>query len=272
MLIDGLPADQIPLTDRGLQYGDGLFETIAIQGGRPCLWQRHMRRLQNGERKLGFPFSDKERLWHEALKLCSGREEGVLKIILTRGSGGRGYRPPDPCQPRRIISMHPWPDYPRSWYEQGIVLRRCDTRFSRQSRLAGIKHLNRLDQVLARAEWSDPAVVEGLMLDEMNHVISGTQSNVFLLKGDQLITPELSQSGIAGVVRELVLEFAEQYSLHPRVIELELEELQQADALFITNSILGLCPVSKFEDRQYDLNVIPSELVKFVNNSYLADV
>ncbi|MES9941304.1 MAG: aminodeoxychorismate lyase [Candidatus Thiodiazotropha sp. 6PLUC2] len=272
MLIDGQPADQIPLTDRGLQYGDGLFETIAIQDGRPCLWQRHMRRLQKGESALGFPPIDKELLWQEAHKLCTGRQQGVLKIVLTRGSGGRGYRPPDPCQPRRMLTTHPWPDYPQSWYDHGIVLRRCDTPISRQSRLAGIKHLNRLDQVLARAEWRDSAIVEGLMMDEMSNVISGTQSNIFLIKGDQLITPELSQAGIAGVVRELVLEFAGQYSLHPQVIKVGLDDLKQADALFITNSILGLCPVARFEDRQYDLSNIPSELVKFVENSYRADV
>jgi 4-amino-4-deoxychorismate lyase len=255
-----------------LQYGDGLFETIAVRNGQPCLWERHMQRLHNGELALGFPPTDKTLLWLEACHLSAEWEQGVLKILLTRGSGGRGYRPPVPSHPRRILSIFAWPDYPRIWYDQGIELRLCNTRFARQSRLAGIKHLNRLEQVLARAEWDDPDVAEGLMLDESHHVISGTQSNFFMLKRDELFTPKLSHSGIAGVVRELVLEYAPRFSLRPAVTELSLGDVEKADALFITNSIMGLCPVAKFEQRQYDLRRIPSDLVEFVANSYRAEV
>jgi 4-amino-4-deoxychorismate lyase len=125
---------------------------------------------------------------------------------------------------------------------------------------------------LARAEWDDPEIVEGVMLDELRHVISGTYSNLFLIHGDELMTPELSHAGIAGVVRELVLEVAAAFSLVPIVTELNLEDLRQADALFITNSIMGLCPVAKFEQCQYDLSHIPSGLVELVRDSYLTDV
>jgi 4-amino-4-deoxychorismate lyase len=119
-----------------------------------------------------------------------------------------------------------------------------------------------LDQVLARSEWNDPAIVEGLMLDEMDNVISCTQSNLFMMKGDRLFTPDLSDAGIAGITREVVLEYAAQFSLRPEVAVLGLDDLKQADALLITNSIMGVCPVAGFEERQYDLDKIPSELVK----------
>jgi 4-amino-4-deoxychorismate lyase len=139
-----------------------------------------------------------------------------------------------------------------------------------QPLLAGIKHLNRLEQVMARAEWDTPAIAEGLMLDRQGHVISGTQSNLFMIKGKQLLTPRLSEAGIAGVVRGLVLESAPRFSLQPQLAELTVEDLKQADALFMTNAIMGLCPVSRFEQTVYQLNQIPAELKMFIGRSYLA--
>jgi 4-amino-4-deoxychorismate lyase len=230
-----------------------------------------MKRLQKGEQVLGLPPTDKEQLWREACRVSENATFGVVKLILTRGSGGRGYRPPKPCQPRRILSFHPWPDYPRAWYDQGITLRLCKTRLSRQSQLAGIKHLNRLEQVLARAEWDDPSIAEGVMLDEAGEVISGTQSNLFLLKGEELMTADLRHSGIAGVVRELVLESAAEFTLRVRIKRICVDDLKQADALFVTNSILGLCPVGRFEERQYDQNRIPSGLKYHIENTYCAE-
>jgi 4-amino-4-deoxychorismate lyase len=269
LLIDGIPADLIPITDRGLQYGDGLFETIAVKDGLPCLWQRHMARLERGEQVLGFTSTDKKQLWQEACQVAAKQTSGVLKIVLTRGNGGRGYRPPSPCQSRRIISIYPWPDYPAEWYQTGIEIRLCETRLAAQPILAGIKHLNRLEQVLARAEWDTPAVAEGLMLDQRGRVISGTQSNLFMIKGNQLLTPRLSEAGIAGVIRGLVLESAQRFSLQPQLTELSVDDLKQADALFMTNSIMGFCPVARFEQTVYQLNNIPTELMMFIGSTYL---
>jgi 4-amino-4-deoxychorismate lyase len=135
--------------------------------------------------------------------------------------------------------------------------------------LAGIKHLNRLEQVLARAEWDTPAVAEGLMLDQRGRVISGTQSNLFMIKGNQLLTPRLSEAGIAGVIRGLVLESAQRFSLQPQLTELSVDDLKQADALFMTNSIMGFCPVARFEQTVYQLNNIPAELMMFIGSTYL---
>jgi 4-amino-4-deoxychorismate lyase len=260
LLINGKPGDQIPLTDRGLQYGDGLFETLAVKQGRPCLWRRHMERLGRGEKTLGFPSTDRQLLEQEALAICAGNEQAVLKIVVTRGDGGRGYAPPSPSSPRRIITLHPWPDYPQAWYSEGIHLDVCRTRIGRNSHLAGLKHLNRLEQVLARSECRDRSLVECLMLDEEERVISATQSNLFMVQGDTIYTPDLSHSGIAGVIRELVIELAAELDLPLHITELDLPGVVSADALFVTNSVMGLCPVATLANRHYDPGKIPATL------------
>lgn len=260
MLINGEPGDQVPYSDRGLQYGDGLFETLAVRQGRPCLWQRHMERLGRGEAALGFASTDKRLLEREALALCAGNERAVLKIILTRGSGGRGYAPPSPCSPRRLVSLHPWPDYPQTWYSEGIRLGVCRTRIGRNSQLAGLKHLNRIEQVMARGECLDRSLDECLMLDEKQRVICATQSNLFMVQGGAIYTPDLTHSGIAGVVRGLVIELATELAIPLHVTDLDLQEVLSADALFVTNSVMGLCPVATLENKQYDPRKIPSAL------------
>lgn len=260
ILLNGQFADQIPISDRGLHYGDGLFETLAVQDAFPRFWDRHMERLGRGEAALGLPASDKRQLESEARSLCRNCQRGVLKLIITRGSGGRGYRPPEQPEPRRILSLHPWPDYPSAWYRDGIRLRLCDTRWSRNRRLAGVKHLNRLEQVLARQEWRDPQIAEGLMRDEEGRVISATQGNLFLFTDSELLTPDLSHSGIAGIMRQLVIETARSLGIPLRVAEVSMKQVESADALFITNAILGLCPVAELEGRVYAPDRIPASL------------
>ncbi|MEJ2692053.1 MAG: aminodeoxychorismate lyase [Candidatus Thiodiazotropha sp.] len=264
MLINGQPSDQIPITDRGLHYGDGLFETIAVIDSSPRLWDRHMARLSRGEAALGLPPSDKAQLRREAGSLCEGSSRGVLKLIITRGSGGRGYRPPENAETRRILSLQPWPDYPARWYRDGIRLRLCETRWSRNPRLAGVKHLNRLEQVLARQEWRDPQIAEGLMLDEQDAVISVTQGNLFLISDGRLYTPDLSHSGIAGILRGLVIECAQRLNIPLEIAALDLAQVRAADALFVTNALLGLCPVVALEEQRFDPQGIPATLRRAV--------
>jgi 4-amino-4-deoxychorismate lyase len=226
-----------------------------------------MARLSRGETALGLPPCDKQLLEQEVRDLCAGQDQAVLKIILTRGSGGRGYTPPSPSSPRRLVSIHPWPDYPRTWYTQGIHLGICQTRIGRNSQLAGHKHLNRLEQVLARKECQEASLAECLMMDERERVICGTQSNLFMLRDDTIYTPDLSHSGIAGVVRELVIEIAQQLSIPLLVTDLERNRLISADAMFVTNSVIGLCPVASLETHQFDLDNIPHELRRRVHDA-----
>ncbi len=224
-----------------------------------------MDRLARGEHRLQLPPQDKNRLLEEVKSIISGKPRAVLKLVLTRGLGGRGYRPPADAQTTRILSLHEWPEYPSNWYSEGIALRVCNTRIGRSRSLAGLKHLNRLEQVLARQEWNDPAIPEGLMLDDENRVIEGTQSNLFLVRGRTLLTPNLSNSGVVGIVRELVLEVAEELGIETVITDISLADVTGADALYITNSLLGICPVASLAEHRFNIQKIPAKLVNRVH-------
>lgn len=251
ILINGEVQTQIAASDRGLHYGDGLFETIALVDGRPRLWPRHLARLEAGCRRLAIPMPDPVLLEQEALQLAKGQARGVVKLILTCGSGGRGYAPPAEPSPQRILLSYPWPDYPRSYWEEGVALRLCRTPLACNPVLAGVKHLNRLEQVLARAEWDDPAIAEGLMCNLEGQVIEGTMSNLFLIRDGRVYTPDLDRCGVAGVMRGVLLELLEAQGIPCEVTALTLDEVRQADELLLSNSLIGLWPVCRFEEREF---------------------
>jgi 4-amino-4-deoxychorismate lyase len=251
--LDGKPVEAMPVTDRGLHYGDGLFETLAVQGGHIRRLPLHLQRLREGCGRLGLRLPDEAVLGSELKQAAAGQGRAVLKLMLTRGSGGRGYRPPETPVVSRLLLRYPWPDYPAEWSEQGIALRICRTRLARNPALAGLKHLNRLEQVLARAEWSeDPQ--EGLMLDTEGLVIEGTMSNVFASPAEgHWLTPDLSQAGVAGVTRRHILERARVQGLEVEVRPVSLDELLECREIFMCNSIAGVWPVKRVESRAYSV-------------------
>jgi 4-amino-4-deoxychorismate lyase len=267
ILVNGEYKTHIPVTDRGFQYGDGLFETIEVKRGQTVFLEQHIDRLCKGCIRLHIPAPSLDILRFEITSLCnkfntSSANTGdcVLKIIITRGSGGRGYRQPDIIEPTRIISVHPWPDYPQDYAKQGITARFCQTRVGLNPLLAGLKHLNRLEQVMARAEWNDPDIQEGFMLDLNGHIIEGTMSNVFLVKDGVLHTPTLFHSGIAGIIRGLIIELA--HCNHIAVSEhlFFTEALLSADEVFITNSIIGIWPIKQIETTTYCVGPVTQQL------------
>jgi 4-amino-4-deoxychorismate lyase len=249
MLVNGRDRDLISASDRGLLYGDGLFETLAIRAGRACFWNRHMARLLAGCERLGLEPVDPALLAEEAAHLCAGSQRAVLKILLTRGCGGRGYRPPQHAGVTRVLQRFPVPEYPPEHAQTGIQARVCSLRMGHNPRLAGIKHLNRLEQVLARAEWNDDNIAEGLMLDQSGNLVEGTMSNVFLVQDATLVTPELTLCGIAGVVRGRLLELAALAGVHSVVRQVPLAELQRAREVFVCNSLIGIWPVTRLDGR-----------------------
>lgn len=198
--VDGRPAAELSVRDRGLAYGDGLFETLAVRAGTPRLLERHLARLEEGCRRLAIPL-DTAALRQELLAFCAALGDGVAKLIVTRGEGLRGYAPPAEASPRRILSGSPRPAYPERHWQQGVRLFACRTRLAEQPLLAGLKHLNRLEQVLARAEWSDAGHAEGLMLDVHERVVEGVFSNLLLVLDGTLVAPDLRRCGVAGVMR-----------------------------------------------------------------------
>ncbi len=240
--VDGQPADALSLKDRGLAYGDGLFETVAVRNGQPVLLDRHLSRLAHGCSRLELA-ADQELIRSELLAYAAALGDGVLKLILTRGDGLRGYAPDPSAQARRIMQGNPPAAYPAAHGEQGVRLFPCTTRLSRQPLLAGLKHLNRLEQVLARAEWQDTGHAEGLMLDQAGRVIEGVFSNLFLVRDGGLITADLKRCGVAGVMRAEILFQAESLGIPTQITDIPLEQLQWADEVFVCNSVYGVWPV-----------------------------
>lgn len=244
MLVDGQPASGIPLDDRGFAYGDGLFETVYWDGQRAPLLDRHLERLTRGAARLGFGAPPPE-AWHADLAaLAPPAMPAVIKLVLTRGSEPRGYRAPRTPAPRRVVSRHAYPDQARRWQADGTALRVCATRLGSNPALAGLKHLNRLEQVLARSEWLDEAVGEGLMLDGRDDVIGGTMSNLCVMLDGVALTPPVTLAGIAGVARGVLLE-------RGLVVERRLPvwALPQVREAVLCNAVCGAVRVTQLADR-----------------------
>lgn len=248
--VDGQPADAVPLADRGLAYGDGLFETIAVRAAGMPLLERHLARLAHGAQRLGLPLGI-EALRIELAAFAAALGDGVAKLIVTRGDGLRGYAPPAGARCRRILTGNPPPAYPTAHREQGVRLYPCATRLAEQPLLAGLKHLNRLEQVLARREWQDPACAEGLMRDASGRVVEGVFSNLFLVSGGVLLTPALQRCGVAGTMRAEILERAAQAGIATCVRDIGHAELLAADEVFLCNSQYGIWPVVALEERRW---------------------
>lgn len=228
--------------DRGLLYGDGLFETVLFLRGVAPLWPRHRARLGEGLQRLAIPAPDLDALHDEAVALSADLDRAVVRITVTRGVGERGYAPPTAAQPTRILAATAAAMPPADWYAQGIRVRCCALRLATQPLLAGLKHLNRLEQVLARAEWDDAAIAEGLLADEAGHVVSATAANLFAVVGGRLLTPSLQRCGIAGIARAEVLARRD-----VQVCEITWDELMRADEIFLTSSVRGIVPVSRID-------------------------
>jgi 4-amino-4-deoxychorismate lyase len=244
--LDGRPGATVSADDRAVQYGDGLFETIAIRDGAPRLWDYHVERLQTGAARLGLQVPAKPALRaavHTALDTAqAGHNRCVAKIILSAGRGPRGYRRTGDASPTLLTGVAEARRLPESSYRDGVTLRLCNTRLALQPQLAGMKTLNRLEQVLARSEWSDDSVFEGLTLDTDGRVICGTMSNVFLITGQALATPAITRCGVSGVMRRHVLELLDRAKIECQVRDVEVGELWAADDVFISNSQFGILP------------------------------
>ncbi len=234
--------DSVPLDDRGLAYGDGLFETVLVRDGQALLWDEHVARLARGCRALALPPPDMARL--ARLPARAGMGLKVLKIILTRGSGGRGYLPPDPSRPRLRWQVADFAPQPDRWRD-GVRVRHCRLQLGRQPALAGIKHLNRLENVLARREWRDAEVAEGLLCDSAGQLVEATTMNLVWRRDGRLETPCLARCGVAGTLRDALMarQAIAQVSCGPEV-------LAEAEALWLLNSVQGVWPVARLDDAE----------------------
>ena len=260
ILVNGLATSTIPATDRGFAYGDGVFRTLAARNGVPRAWRHQYAKLASDAGTLGISCPGEATLREEVRRVTQDEPACVVKIVLTRGAAGRGYGISAPVVPTRVVMSSPWPQHPAEWQDQGVAARLCRLRLAWQPALAGIKHLNRLENVLARAEWCDPAIAEGLLLDSKGNVIGGTMSNVFIAEAGRIATPELGQCGVAGVTRDRVLEGARHHGIACVVEPVTLDRLLAAEEVTLVNSLIGAWQVRSIENKSWGLGPLTAQV------------
>jgi len=256
-LVNGEISTFIPTTNRGLNYADGLFETLVVHNSRPRHWQAHMDRLGSGCERLGLSMPPQALLLREVQTVSAGLTNAIVKIVLTREGQGRGYTPPESCDCIRVVSAHIFPDSVPEIAREGIKARICELRLAIQPALGGIKHLNRLEQVLASAEIRGSDAVEGILLDREDHVISAIAANIFLVTDDRLLTPRLDRCGVRGVMRGQILD---EFGARCEQRRILVDMLWEADEVFICNSVRGIVPLTAIDDQVYRIGPVTREL------------
>ena len=248
-LVNGEAESSIPVTDRAFHYGDGVFETLRVASGEMTLWPQHRERLLAGCDFLGIPLLP-EKLDNDLQRLLAGSpDEGIVKILVSRGSGGRGYQPRGVGAPLRVVQFYSLPDNARQFTEQGIEATVCRHPVSGNSRMSRFKHLCRLDQVLASQELGE-RFPEGVMLSDDGYIIEGTRSNLFLAVAGELATPSLEKAGVQGVMRQYLLERFAAAGLPVRIDRIDSKDLLDASELFFCNSVFGVWPVKSLVHQQ----------------------
>ncbi len=247
VLVNGQPSTTVSANDRGLLYGQTLFETIAVVNAQPRLLEAHLQRLEASTKSLLIPLninnidSDIEVI----SDFFNASHNAVLRVTISMGSGGRGYANPELPSVTRIVSLHDYPKHPAKLATHGITLGLSPVKLAQQPLLAGLKHGNRLEQVMARSQWQTDWN-EALLCDQSGNVIEGTQSNIVVLKGDQALSPKLDQCGVEGVMKGWVLSQLKDAGFSCRAVRLSLQDIIEADEVMLTNSVIGIWPVKTF--------------------------
>lgn len=250
--------------DRGFHYGDGIFETMLLQRGKVRFLEDHWQRLISGCERLALNQLDRVLFDSELSKLISGHDNGVVKFVFSRGRSERGYRALAGSSPTRLWQLHQPSEIGLT---TSIKVRWCNTRLSRNSDLANIKHCNRLEQILALNEWQDRDINEGLMLDTDGELVCGTMSNVFLMIDEALVTPDLRFCGIHGVMRKNIIKSASSMSIPVDVRPVRAEEIDLADEIFLTNSIRGIQPVAQLDQQHWPVGKVTTRLMAALNDA-----
>jgi 4-amino-4-deoxychorismate lyase len=258
--IDGIRADALPADDRGLHYGDGLFETLTVRTGSVRFLEAHLTRLASGCKRLDIGFDSMAALRADIATATSPSPPvAVLKIIVTRGSATRrGYAPAGNEVARRVLSS--WPASPMPSLDTGVDLRPTSHRLAEDRSLAGIKHLSRITNVMAAAEASKAGCFDALLMDAAGRVISGAMSNVFIAREGRVLTPRLDRCGVAGVMRAVVMRECASLGIEIAEGDLSPEDLFAADEAFITNVRIGVVPVRRVGEHSFRMNTLARRL------------
>lgn len=249
LLINGTTQQTLPATDRALQFGDGCFTTARVVNGQIQFIAAHLRRLRQACERLFIPFQHWEQLAQEMQSLAAGKAAGVVKVILSRGSGGRGYSIADCQTPTRILSFSAMPAHYSRWRDQGVTLALSPVRLGRNPQLAGIKHLNRLEQVLIRAALDQTSADEAVVLDSEGWVTECCAANIFWRQGREVFTPRLDQAGVDGVMRQFCLRQLADSGYHVAEVNAPVTALSLADEIVICNALMPVIPVRQWQNQ-----------------------
>jgi 4-amino-4-deoxychorismate lyase len=253
-LVNGVAAADVSVFDRGLHFGDGVFETIACVRRRPRFLTLHLERLAHGCRTLGFAPPAAELLRQEVAGMAAMEDRSIVKLIVTRGPATvRGYAVSGREQATRLTIRYPWPVEDPVLQQQGVSVRVAAMRLGENPMLAGLKHCNRLEQILARGEPGAGEAAEALMLSRSGKLVSGTMTNVFLVDGPpqalRLRTPVIDLCGVAGIMRRVVLREAANAGINATECALSPADLTTASEIFLTNARVGIWPVRELAQR-----------------------
>ena len=256
VLINGEEQSKVSIFNRNMQYGDGLFETCIAKDNRILFWPNHFARLNKGCEKLNIKKID-ESYWMSDLKKAFALYEHnncIVKLILSRGDSSRGYSYKDDIVPVRVVIIS---EIKKTVVNNSFSLEYSDSGYHSNPQLAGIKHCNRLEQILARSNLSSD---EGIMLDENQNVISVTQGNIYLIIGNTLLTPKLDKCGVVGSRRSLILELAKSLNIEVKEDLISADKLKKADEIFISNSVIGIQSVKSIEGDSLGDNPLTEEI------------
>ena len=267
-LVNGVEGTGIAADDRGLAYGDGLFETMLAENGRLRHFDLHMARLADGCTRLELPMPAIDTMREECARVLEGLGAATVKLIITRGPGPRGYPPPAEPNVTRIV-MSASSHAHESDASRPIYVQICRTRLALNEQFAGIKHLNRLEQVMASAELRGSGLDEGLMLATDGRLVCATAANLFVVRGGRLHTPAIRDCGVAGVMRHVVLQAAESLDIACEIRDLAVDDLADADEVFLTNAVRGIRPVVGVAGlAQYPLAETAPRLIEFLAQAH----
>ncbi len=264
----GNAIDSVSISDRGFQYGDGLFETVAIRGGAPRLWQYHVDRLGKGCRRLGIKVPSEPELSGGVLHALQNSDVpaaySIVKIILSSGPGRRGYGRAFAASPSLLVRAFAASPPALDLYKNGIDTVLCETRLASGSATAGLKTLNRLEQVLARSEFVGQDVFEGLTMDTDDNIICGTMSNVFFVLDETISTPSLDSCGVEGVMRRHIIETLKEQGINTEFRPLAAADLKNIDEIFLANSQFGILPVKTCMNRQWAVGPVTRNVMSIL--------
>jgi 4-amino-4-deoxychorismate lyase len=260
MWINGIQQTELSARDRAVQFGDGCFTTAAVKNGKVVLLDAHLQRLKDSCERLLMNAPDLQQLAAEMCQAASGHAQAVLKVILTPGAGGRGYSRAGCNSPTRIISLSPWPQHYNTLQQQGAVLMTSPVRLARSPLLAGIKHLNRLEQVLIRHHLDQTGADEALVLDTQGTVVECCAANLFWRKGGNVFTPHLENAGVDGIMRRYLMAQMGAFGQTCQLIDGSREEVLNADEVVICNALMPVLPVRQIDDVSFTARSLYQQL------------